>query len=293
MANPYANKPFLNAQMSVLLNDSFTQDAASFTVTQSGTTLTIAGIVGSPIKLGSYIDIAGLADVAVVTFLTGTGGNGDYKVDLSQTVVAGTAATITGYTVVVQNALQTLFSNPTLSAANYYQVVAPIVEIVNTINTANPSTSVVSGKNGLRTFVAYDDGTPVFDSGKCTIGASATNQITSLVNSANFGNTWTNFKNKIAIMSPAYNSTNTSSVTDGASNTVTLTYGTAGGNGINENHNSRPEFLAALFKDSGNAYAKRFSSSTSNTNYYYALRFGANSEENQGTVRVNVPTVYA
>ena len=144
-----------------------------------------------------------------------------------------------------------------------------------------------------------DDGTPIMDTGKCTFDTTNdNNQIICLISStttgsgAPLGNTYINFSKKILINSTAY-----SGSADNTNNTavsgVTFVYGTAGGNSVNENHHSRPEFLSALFQDAGIAYAKRFSSSTSTVNFYIANRFGLSSEENLGTIRLNVPFYYA
>jgi len=157
------------------------------------------------------------------------------------------------------------------------------------LNAANP-TSLSTGKNGIRLMVTGDDGLPVFDSGKATSGTSTTNQITSLVGSSApyLGNTYTNFSKKITIGSPNYSSSNTSTVSG-----ITLIQGTAGGNAINENHNSRPEFLSALFNSSGISYSKRVSSTTLSTNLYVAQRLGITSEDNLGAIRLNVPVTEA
>jgi hypothetical protein len=307
MSNIYANKPFLNAQMVAVLATSFTQDAsvgasdASFNVTQTGTTLTVAGLTNSPIKLGSLIAINGSSSVMVVSFGTGgTGGNGDYNVDLSQTV-SSTTARISAYTVTVQDALNTFLTNPSASQANYCKLIASSTAAVNAINGANPTTAA-SGKNGLRLFLATDDGTPIMDTGKCTFPSTlnSTNQFTSLVSTPSntsgvLGNTWVNYKNKILITSAEYSSNNVATFLDtgNVGNTVYTVIGTAGGNGINENHNTRPEFLAALLKDSGIAFSNRYSSSTATTNYYMAQRFGVSLEANAGTIRLNVPIVEA
>ena len=194
-ANVYANKPFLTQQMSVLLNSSFTQTAASFTVAQSGTTLTVSGISGTPITLGTFISITGATSVGVLTQINGTtGGNGDYLVDISQTVSASTAASIAAYNVTVQDALKTVLDNPygastvvagLTGAVNYYKLIASSVSVLNGINSTNTTGSATTGKNGVRLMFVMDDGTPILDTGKCTLSANNANQIVSLLSSAN------------------------------------------------------------------------------------------------------------
>jgi hypothetical protein len=306
-SNVYANKPFLTQQMSVLLNSSFGQTGASgFTVAQTGTTLTVSGISGTPITLGTFVNISGFtAGVGVLAQINGpTGGNGDYLVDTSQTVGSSTAASITAYNVTVQDALKTVLDNPygassivagATGAVNYYQLVASAVSVINGINSNNITTGQTSGKNGLRLMFLMDDGTPILDTGKCTFAQDNTNQIVSLLSSkttisgAPLGNSFINFAKKILIASTAYSGSISNSIVNG---NETLVYGTAGGNSINENHHTRPEFLGALFKDSGVAFAKRFSSSTTSQNLYMAQRFGIGSEENLGAIRINVPVYY-
>jgi len=304
-ANVYANKPFLTQQMSVLLNSSFTQTAASFTVAQSGTTLTVSGISGTPITLGTFISITGATSVGVLTQINGTtGGNGDYLVDISQTVSASTAASIAAYNVTVQDALKTVLDNPygastvvagLTGAVNYYKLIASSVSVLNGINSTNTTGSATTGKNGVRLMFVMDDGTPILDTGKCTLSANNANQIVSLLSSATtasgapLGNSFINFAKKIFIASTAYSGSANNTDVNGSE---TLVYGTAGGNSINENHHTRPEFLGALFKDSGIAFSKRYSSSVAVQNLYMAQRFGVGSEENLGAVRLNVPVYY-
>ena len=126
----------------------------------------------------------------------------------------------------------------------------------------------------------------MFDSGKCTI-AGVNNQITSL----NL-DTYINATKKILISDSLYTSSNSIIVKDVSNNDITLVLGTAGGNSINENHNTRPEIMSAIFNSSGIAYSQRFSSTTNSLNYYLAVRAGISSEINLGTTRVNVPLIY-
>lgn len=283
MANPYANKVFLNAQWATLMQTPFTQPALSgATVTQVGTALTfVSGGPASSLPLGSYILITGKTAVAVVAVIDTL----NYTVDLSQTVAAATAASITGYTVVVENAINT-FLTTALSASNYYQVVAPVVAGLNAINAANTTVGYTNGKNGLRFLLSTDDGSVMFDSGKCTI-VGVNNQITSLAL-----DTYINATKKILISNSLSSSTNTITVKDVNNNDISLVLGTAGGNSINENHNTRPEIMSAIFNSTGIALSQRFSSTTNSLNYYLAVRAGISSEINLGTTRVNVPLIY-
>lgn len=292
MSNKYASKPFLNAQMASILQYSFTQSAFSNndTVTWAGTSVTLATDSSANIAIGSYLDLSGTA-VGVLAISGST-----LTVDLSGNgIYAAGRATISAYTTTVQNALNVFLNDPfggvstNVSKKAYYALLASIVAALNSANAANP-TSLATGKNGIRAFVAGDDGTPIFDSGKATSGSSNTNQITSLVSSAApyLGNTYTNFSKKITIGSNSYSTDNT--VNDVSLNLV-ITTGTAGGNAINENHNSRPEFIGALFSPTGIAYSKRSSSTTKSLNYYIAQRVGISSEDNLGAIRLNVPLI--
>jgi hypothetical protein len=286
--------------MSVVLATSLVQTDMSMNVTQTGNTLDVTAITAGTgenaiIRLGTLIGTS--TQVMVVSQISGTiGGVGLYKVDLSGNL-AGSQAVI-GYTTTVQDALNTFLANPGFSKANYCKLIASSTAAVNAINAANPTTSA-TGKNGLRLFLASDDGTPIMDTGKCTFASSTTNQIISLVTTSPssttgvLGNTYVNQKNKIQISSGEYSTNNLDAFTDVSGNTVFTVLGTAGGNGINENHHSRPEFLAALLKDSGIGFSNRYSSSTSTTNYYMAQRFGISLEANAGTIRINVPVVEA
>ena len=155
-----------------------------------------------------------------------------------------------------------------------------------------------SFKNGLRLFIAGDDGAAVFDSGKCSVSSTNANQIYSLITLSiendyttytGFGNTYVNYNKKIALLNNLLSSNNTV----GTLATIQQILGTAGGNSINENHNTRPEILGAIFNPVGVAYAQRYSSSTGTFNYYEAVRAGISSEINLGTTRVNVPMVFS
>jgi len=71
----------------------------TLTATCSGTTLTVSANNSATIAVGTYINIPGIAANTKVTAmsptggLTGTGGNGTYTIDSSQTVGSGTAGT--------------------------------------------------------------------------------------------------------------------------------------------------------------------------------------------------------
>jgi len=299
MSNPYANKPFLDQQMAKFLNTSYTQGGfvsttdASFTAANS-LRISIGDTSFNNLKLGSLLDVSGTR-MGIVKIDTATG---IITTDVSSgTLVVGTAIPASKVKVIndisgstVQNIVNTFLTSPFDSSANisYYQLAGASVEALNNINLANP-TAKATGKNGVRLFISADDGTPIFDSGKCAGASSsnATNQLNSLVGSAApfLGNTYNNFKNKITIG----NTTTYGAPVDPTTN-MSLTLGTAGGNSINENHNSRPEFLGALFAPTGIAYSRRMSSTTLSTNLYIANRMGISSEENLGAVRLNVPT---
>jgi hypothetical protein len=311
--NPNANKPFLASNLSAILNYSATQSAATFTVETpaSGTTVKVSGITGNPLSLGSYItDPSGVKIGAVVKVgtITDLAGNGTYVLDVSFSSVSTKSAKVDLFETTVQNAFQTLLNNPIPSNSSvgntqYYKFIYSLVKAVNIQNDLYPSIAYdndpaasanidyTSGKNGIRILATMDDGTPIVDTGKCVSTATTTNQITSLVGSfvPTLGNTYVNFSKKITILNANYSSSNT--VTDASNNSVTL--GTAGGNAINENHHTRPEFLLALFSSSSNGSATRWSSSTNANNIYLAQRMGFTPEANFGAIRINVPVTYA
>jgi len=274
MSNPYANKAFLNATMSTLLSYSFTQAAVSTTGSQDGNVITVAN--ASNIVMGSYFTF-GSTTVGVL----GVSGN-FLTVDISQSV-ASTAVTITTYTTTVQNALSSFLTSVT--AQNYYKFAASFTAALNASNTLLSLTNKTNAINGLS---AIDDGSVLFDSTKTT--QSTAGLITSLV-SSNRGNTFANFKNKISLLVGAYTSGNNGVLTDASGNSVAYVIGTAGGNNINENHHTRPEMLTALFKDSGVGFSRRYSTSSSADLYYMAQRVGISLEENQGAIRISIPTV--
>jgi hypothetical protein len=295
LINPYANKPFLNAQMASCLQYSYTQEAAAFTVAQTDYTLTVSGLAYS-LNLGSYVIIPGNFNCAIVQVIEVLQ-NGDvvYRTDIKQTVAAGAPGRVDAFNTTVQNALNTFLSIPN-NIVNYYQFIASVVKAVNSINAANPTTAS-SGKNGLRVLATIDDGSVLLDTGRCTFSSNNLNQIVALcglvVNVP--GNIYVNYSNKIFInvFNPTSVSNNANLAVAADTSTIGLTSGTAGGNSVNENHHSRPEMLSALFKDSGIGYAKRYSSSTSSQNYYLAQRMGISTEENLGCIRVNVPVFQA
>lgn len=202
----------------------------------------------------------------------------------------------------LQSALQTLLNNPIPATdlsgnIQYYSFITVLVNMLNGINNTYPSTPATAGGSAVRVLSCMDDGTPICDSGRC--GYTSNNQIISLINGSNFttgvgyllsvGNTFQNFRRKLTITCPLYNSTNTTAL-DASGCMFTL--GTAPGNGINENHQSRPEILLALFSNTGIGYANRWSSSTFSNNIYIAERIGVSPENNQGTIRLNVPSSF-
>lgn len=69
--------------------------AVTGTVTQSTTTLTVAGATSNNLGVGSVVTITGAEPVKILALGSATGGNGTYTVDVSQTVAGGTAFTAT------------------------------------------------------------------------------------------------------------------------------------------------------------------------------------------------------
>jgi hypothetical protein len=67
---------------------------ASFTATQSGTTLTVTAVGSGTLSVGDFVDGSGVDPATYITALgSGTGGTGTYTVSVSQTVGAPTAMT--------------------------------------------------------------------------------------------------------------------------------------------------------------------------------------------------------
>ena len=249
---------------------------------------------------------------AIVGYVSGqtytSVGNGDYILD--QTSATGTnltgVVTIAGFTSTLQNALQAVLNNPITSSTftdlpgniQYYNFMTVLVSALNSQNASNATTPTTAGASAIRALVAMDDGTPIVDSGKCSYNTTTSvnkNQIFSLLSSANgvangAGNTYVNFGKKIAITNGFFYADNTTGPIDGSGNY--LTAGTAGGNSINENHQSRPEILLALLSGTGVGYAQRWSSTTRASNLYIAQRVGVSSEINLGTIRLNVPITF-
>jgi hypothetical protein len=197
--------------------------------------------------------------------------------------------------VTLQNALQNVLNNPIPSIdlsgnVQYYQFITILISVLNGINNNNPTSATGSGPGAtaVRILCAMDDGTPICDTGKCAYNAGTNSQIIGLMSSLTnaVGNTYVNFIKKLTISCPLYNTTN-ATVADVSG--CIFTVGTAGGNAINENHQTRPEILLALFSNNGIGYAQRWSSSTRTNNLYIAQRIGVAPEANQGTIRLNVP----
>lgn len=255
--NLFANKPFLTNTMTQVLaygsNNSF-----SGTVTQSGTTLTIVSTTSGTVAIGSLITITGYSPVSVYS-----GSGSTWTVNLSQTVSSATAATASVYT--VQNLLNTFLNG--VNSTNYALLFSAIQGAENFISNVTYGTAP---NCQLRTLVAIDDGSVAIDTAKTT-------------------NTYQNYSNKIKVASSTVNASNQVIVDGTAPATATLTIGTAGGNNINENHMSRPEILVALLSDGGNGYSKRFSSSISSNNNYFAQRVGLTTDVPYGFIRLSVP----
>ena len=113
-----------------------------------------------------------------------------------------------------------------------------------------------------RALITIDDGSVVLDTSKLIAN-----------------HTWSNFSNKIKIGAT------------GVASSISLTAGTAGGNVINENHQSRPEILLALLSNNGTAFSKRYSTSVSANLLYYAIRMGLTVEQPEGIFRISIPEV--
>jgi hypothetical protein len=139
-----------------------------------------------------------------------------------------------------------------VNQANYDPLVAAVFNAV----------ASYSSTSKVRVLVTIDDGSVVLDTSKPLST-----------------NVWANFNNKIKISST------------GLAGSISVTAGTAGGNVINENHQTRPEMLLALLSNNGSGFSKRFSSSINGNLLYYAVRMGLSSEEPEGIIRVSVPEV--
>jgi hypothetical protein len=173
-----------------------------------------------------------------------------------------------------------------ITQIGYSFVIASLVQVIKD----NPSFYITSKGRILCTI---DDGSVFIDTSKMLFTSS-------LVYSANQC-TFVNFNKKITIANTLsyLNGSNafTESYTGSASGLTlnvsgTFTVGSAGGNNINENHNTRPEVLLALLSSGGVGNALRYSTSTLSVNQYFAIRFGTVTENNIGTVRINAPTTY-
>jgi hypothetical protein len=191
----------------------------------------------------------------------------------------------------VQDLINAFLNNPysgdsgVTSRKLYSFIVANIVDICD-----DYSFYQSGGGNILLTFAdgsVYLD-TNEFDSGDTAINTSG-------------ANTWVNLTNKIRIdvampLPPLISSTAPDSTNEivvyGADNpAATLTLGTAGGNNIAENHNSRPEMLLALLSSTGTGFAQRYSTTSQDVLLYYAVRLGTTSEVADGTVRISAPII--
>ena len=239
------------------------------------------------------------------------GGDGLYYLDQANTTgYSLSTADIKGFKVSLQNSLQNILNNPIPDSSlqdpsgnlQYYTFITTLVSVLNGRNALNneklyPASSK-AGENAVRLFTCMDDGTPIFDSGRCSFfgGLDASNNIISALysttNGGVLGNTYVNFARKLSVINSTYglNNYSTDKTPDASGNVII--YGTAGGNAINENHHTRPEILLALFSNTGIGFAQRWSSSTRANNLYIAQRIGTNPENNQGTIRLNVPVTY-
>jgi hypothetical protein len=170
----------------------------------------------------------------------------------------------------VQDILQLFLT--TVNKVNYSFVIASLIQVIND-NTA------FYGNGGGRILCTIDDGSVFIDTSKFL---ALDNQVYS-ANSCTFQN----FNNKIKIANTLSNLNGSNAFSVNPSGTLTV--GSAGGNNINENHNTRPEVLISMLSPGGASSSTRYSSSTSTVNFYYAIRFGPTAENNIGTVRINVP----
>lgn len=301
-ANSSANKSALVNAMSLLLSSTYTQPS----INVGGTTVTNLSIPASnnnnflvsfsaaisSMFLGACFTANSITFVICASVNSSSGavdstfnsGSTAFLVDVNVTTLSGQTPTFnsvattvlpTGGQITVQNILNTFLAGP--SQLRYSFVVASTVSVIN-------GNSAFYFVNAGRLLFTIDDGSVFLDSSKFTLGASSVVAL-NLCTYANFNN-----KIKIAGLQKDLSSSNVLTVNSTSSNSVSLTIGSAGGNNINENHNTRPEILLALLSSGGVGFANRYSSSTSSVNAYYAIRFGTVTEANIGTVRVNVPT---
>jgi hypothetical protein len=179
--NSYANKPFLTNSMTQMLAYG-SNNAFVGTVTQSGTTLTIATVTSGTVAVGSLISITGFLPVSVYANVSGSGAGSTWTVNRSQTVGTATAATASSYT--VQNLLNTFLNG--VDDTNYNLLVSAINVAENSIRN---NTYGTAPNSSLRTLVTIDDGSVAIDTSKST-------------------NLYVNFSKKISIASSNVNSNN-------------------------------------------------------------------------------------
>jgi hypothetical protein len=165
--------------------------------------------------------------------------------------------------------------------------------LANTVHFYNIDDFYKNGKG--RILLTVDDGSVFLDSNKFQQAAATLPEPDTLKVRDSGANTWMNFNNKIKIVLsgttvPSGSNTVTLAGSPLAPATATVTLGTAGGNNINENHNTRPEMLLALLSSTGTGFAQRYSTSTQNQVLYYAVRLGTTPEANVGTLRISAPT---
>jgi hypothetical protein len=300
--NSSANKSALVNAMSLLLSSTYTQpviNVGSTTVSNlsvSGNNNNFVVSFSAAITdmfLGACFTANSITFV-ICASVNGSSGNAEstfnsasttFLVDVIVTTLSSHSPTFNsvattvlpaGGQLTVQNILNTFLAGP--SQLRYSFVVASTVNVIN-------NNSAFYFRNAGRLLFTIDDGSVFLDSSKFTLATSSVAAL-NVCTFANFNN-----KIKIAGLQKDLNSSNVLTVNSTSPNPVSLTIGSAGGNNINENHNTRPEILLALLSSGGVGFANRYSSSTSSVNAYYAIRFGTVSEANIGTVRVNVPLI--
>jgi len=308
VSNSYANKPSLVSTMSSLLTYTYSQSTPALTGNSNVISVSAANnnnyviqflgsvsgmFLGACYTAGSVtFMICGSCTSAGVVDSTFNNSSSYYLVDSRvNSLTSATAASFqsiassiypSSTSATVEDILNLFLAGP--SQKLYSFAIASIVAAINndlsTYNTA-----------GARILTTIDDGSVFIDTSKITVTTSGVAYLGT--SSAPILCTYQNFVNKIKILGVQSNLTSSNGLllTDNSSNTVTLTAGSAGGNNINENHNTRPEILLSLLSNSGVGFAQRYSSSTSSFNFYYAVRIGTVAEFNVGTIRVNFPAL--
>jgi len=75
-------------------------------------------------------------------------------------------------------------------------------------------------------------------------------------------------------------------IVDTSKDNTVNTYSNFTDGSVNVNHNSRPEIINALLNSSGVSSSVRFSTSTSSSFQYYAVRLGNSPQAPLGTIRI-------